>query len=198
MRSRCAPGAAARRCHRQAGHANRSACVTDMRFCVSVPVLSLQITVVEPSVSTAGRWRTSALRFAMRCVAIASDRVTVGSRPSGTLATMMPMANMRVGPERQAERGADSEEEQPQAAAKIATSGTIARSPAAGARLRFAAVCVRWAMLAELGAHAGRIHDRARLPGHQRCPGQQQVPRVQGLAARRCRRPSWPWPGTRR
>ncbi len=66
-----------------------------MRFCVSVPVLSQQIVVVEPSVSTAGRWRTSALRLAMRCVAMASESVTVGSRPSGTLATMMPMANSR-------------------------------------------------------------------------------------------------------
>ncbi|EXI73055.1 MAG: hypothetical protein AW07_02987 [Candidatus Accumulibacter sp. SK-11] len=70
-------------------------CCTDIRFCVNVPVLSLQITVVEPSVSTAGRWRTSALRLAIRWVAMASDRVTVGRSPSGTLATMMPMANSR-------------------------------------------------------------------------------------------------------
>jgi len=66
-----------------------------MRFCVSVPVLSLQITLAAPSVSTAGRWRTSAFFFAMRCVAIASDSVTVGSNPSGTFATMMPIANTR-------------------------------------------------------------------------------------------------------
>ena len=64
-----------------------------MRLHVSVPVLSQQITVVEPRASTAGRWRTRALRLAMRWVAIASDRVTVGSRPSGTFATMMPIAN---------------------------------------------------------------------------------------------------------
>ena len=43
----------------------------------------------------AGRWRMSALRFAMRCEPIASASVTVGSSPSGTLATMMPMANMK-------------------------------------------------------------------------------------------------------
>ena len=66
-----------------------------MRFCVSVPVLSQQITVVEPSVSTAGRWRTRALRRAMRCVAIASESVTVGASPSGTFATMMPIANRK-------------------------------------------------------------------------------------------------------
>ena len=34
-----------------------------MRFSVSVPVLSVQITVAEPSVSTAGRWRIRALRL---------------------------------------------------------------------------------------------------------------------------------------
>src|SRR5574340_514419 len=66
-----------------------------MRFCVNVPVLSLQITLAAPSVSTAGRWRTSAFFLAMRCVAIASDSVTVGSKPSGTFATMMPIANTR-------------------------------------------------------------------------------------------------------
>ena len=30
-----------------------------IRFSVSVPVLSVQMTVAEPSASTAGRWRTS-------------------------------------------------------------------------------------------------------------------------------------------
>ena len=90
-RSRAATRASVGRRRRQST-AENSRC-TDMRFWVSVPVLSVQMTVVEPSVSTAGRWRTSALRRAMRCVAIASDSVTVGSSPSGTLATMMPMAN---------------------------------------------------------------------------------------------------------
>ncbi len=64
-----------------------------IRFCVSVPVLSVQITVVAPSVSTEDsrftrhRWR------AMRCTPSASARVSVGSSPSGTLATITPRAN---------------------------------------------------------------------------------------------------------
>jgi len=66
---------------------------TAMRFWVKVPVLSQQITVAEPRASTAGRCRTRALRRAILCVAIASASVTVGASPSGTLATMMPMAN---------------------------------------------------------------------------------------------------------
>ena len=32
----------------------------------------------------------------MRCTLMASDRVTVGSNPSGTLATMMPIAKIRL------------------------------------------------------------------------------------------------------
>ena len=64
-----------------------------IRFWVSVPVLSVQMKVVEPRVSTASRFRTSALRCAIRCAPTARDSVTVGSRPSGTSATITPMAN---------------------------------------------------------------------------------------------------------
>jgi hypothetical protein len=59
---------------------------------VSVPVLSVQMIVVSPSVSTADRRRTSALRLAIRCDAIASDIVTVGSSPFGTSETVTPIA----------------------------------------------------------------------------------------------------------
>jgi hypothetical protein len=62
-----------------------------MRLRVRVPVLSVQITVAAPSASTEGRCRTRALRRAMRCAAMASESVTVGSNPSGTFATMIPM-----------------------------------------------------------------------------------------------------------
>jgi len=47
---------------------------TDSSFSVSVPVLSVQMTVVSPSVSTASRWRTSARRSAMRCAATTRER----------------------------------------------------------------------------------------------------------------------------
>ena len=70
---------------------------------VSVPVLSVQMNVVEPSVSTASRRRTSACRRAMRCAPMASDSVTVGSSPSGTSATVTPIAN------RNPSRGGDAD-----------------------------------------------------------------------------------------
>ena len=62
---------------------------------MSVPVLSVQITVAEPSASTDGKCRINALRFAMRCVDIASAKVRVGSKPSGTSATMIPIAKIK-------------------------------------------------------------------------------------------------------
>src|SRR5690606_31927893 len=62
--------------------------------CVSVPVLSVQMKVVEPSVSTASRLRTSTFRFAICSAPQASDSVTVGSSASGTSATVTPMAKV--------------------------------------------------------------------------------------------------------
>ena len=58
-----------------------------MAFCVSVPVLSVQMTCAQPSVSTAGRRRTSALRRAMRVVPSASTIVVTAGSPSGIAAT---------------------------------------------------------------------------------------------------------------
>ena len=60
-----------------------------MRFSVSVPVLSEQMTVTEPSVSTAGSLRMSTLRFSIRWAPRASAIVTTAGRPSGTAATAM-------------------------------------------------------------------------------------------------------------
>ena len=56
---------------------------TVISFLVSVPVLSEAMTLAEPSVSTAARWRTMALRFAMRCTPRARTAVTTAGKPSG-------------------------------------------------------------------------------------------------------------------
>ncbi len=60
---------------------------TVILFCVSVPVLSEQITVVLPSVSTDGRVRTMAFNFTRRCTPIASTIVDTICSPSGIAAT---------------------------------------------------------------------------------------------------------------
>ena len=59
---------------------------TVISFSVSVPVLSEQMTVVLPSVSTAGRLRMIARRPAMRLTPMASTTVTAAGRPSGNRA----------------------------------------------------------------------------------------------------------------
>jgi len=62
---------------------------------VRVPVLSVQITVVEPSVSTAGSLRMMAFFRAMAWVPKARARVTMKGRASGTPATARAIAVMR-------------------------------------------------------------------------------------------------------
>ncbi len=64
-------------------------------FWVSVPVLSVQITVVEPRVSTDSSCFMRAFLFAILLEARLRARVTVGSKPSGTFATIIPIAKIR-------------------------------------------------------------------------------------------------------
>ena len=63
-----------------------------MRFSVSVPVLSVQITVVAPSVSTAAKRSTTTSRRAMRHMPRASAMVATIGKPSGMAATARAMA----------------------------------------------------------------------------------------------------------
>ena len=58
--------------------------------------LALQITLVEPSVSTAASRRTMAPRLAMRCIPTASAIVIATGRPSGTIETIWLIATMKI------------------------------------------------------------------------------------------------------
>ena len=80
------------------GGTGRSACpvhssVAVIWFNVSVPVLSLQMTVVDPRVSTEASCLTIALRFAIRCAPTARVTVTTAGRPSGIAATASATAS---------------------------------------------------------------------------------------------------------
>ncbi len=109
-------------------------------FSVRVPVLSVQITVVSPSVSTDESRRTSALRFAIRCVARASDSVTVGSRPSGTSATVTPIANTKRSPRLIPANPATTRKSAPMQIARTATI-RVRRSSSRSSGLRSRLVC---------------------------------------------------------
>ena len=56
----------------------------------------MQITVVAPRVPIEGNLRMSTFRRAMRGVPSTKASVSVGSNPSGTMATMMPIAKMEA------------------------------------------------------------------------------------------------------
>ena len=61
--------------------------MTVILFWVKVPVLSEQITVAQPRVSTDGNRRTIAFRRIIRCTPSASAIVTIAGSPSGMAAT---------------------------------------------------------------------------------------------------------------
>ena len=61
--------------------------VTSILFCVRVPVLSEQMTLTQPRVSTIGRRFTITLFFAILITPRASVTVTTMGRPSGIAAT---------------------------------------------------------------------------------------------------------------
>jgi len=79
------PASAERRSAQSSPFAStRSQCI---RFCVSVPVLSEQMKVTEPRVSTAGRLRTRLCRRLSLRAPSASDTVITAGSASGIAAT---------------------------------------------------------------------------------------------------------------
>ena len=131
---------------------------------VSVPVLSVQITSVEPSVSTAVSRLTRARRAAIRRTPPARDSVIVGSSPSGTFATSSPTANVTaassespasvVPAAKNSTPGDDGDRrDQPGDAVDLALKRTDLGPHSLGER----------SDPAELRRHRGRVHDRLRL-----------------------------------
>ena len=139
--------------------------VTRIRFRVSVPVLSVQITVVEPSVSTADEPLDQCTAAASARTPTASASVIVGSSPSGTFATSSPIAKISrvaaaTGPRpgcrsgRNASPIADGDRgDQPGDALDLALQRAVLAADALG----------QGGDPAELGRHAGREDHRGRL-----------------------------------
>ena len=164
---------------------------TVISFSVSVPVLSVQITVVSPSVSTDDRRRTSALRFAIRCVASASESVTVGSSPSGTSATVTPIANTNRSV-RPIPASAGDDEEQP-----ADRDREQRHDPRQVVELALERAALAPRLLCELGdpAEPGR-HRRSRSPAPRPCRRSRTCRRRRARRARPA--PTRPSASTRR
>ena len=166
----------------------RKSCFTSMRFWVSVPVLSVQITVVDPSVPTDGRWRMSTFRRAMRWVASTRARVSVGSRPSGTMATMMPIAKMKASQNGTPRKPTDGKEDHPDQHREDADPSTQMLDLLAQRGDRAGGGSGEARDLAELGLHPGGEDDGLGLARYHRGPGEQDVAAVEqviGVARRR-------------
>ncbi len=69
---------------------------TVIAFWVRVPVLSEQITVVQPRVSTAGNFLIIAFLFIIRCTPKAKATVTMAGNPSGIAATAKLIPAMHI------------------------------------------------------------------------------------------------------
>ena len=136
--------------------ASRSA-TTFIWFSVSVPVLSVQMNVVAPRVSTDSSRRTSAFCPAIRWAPIASDRVTVGSSPSGTSATVTPIPKMNP-----------SEAGTPRASIRAKNTTPTAPAMIAIIRTRCADVALQWRGRARLLGEPGDAAEPGRRPGGTR------------------------------
>ena len=84
---------------------------TVISFRVSVPVLSEQIVVVEPRVSTEESLRTITFRRAMRCVPSDSTIVVIAVSPSGTAATASDTASSSTSTRSASERSSSTSED---------------------------------------------------------------------------------------
>ena len=130
-----------------------------------MPVLSLQITVVEPSVSTADSRRTMAPRAAMRCMPTASAMVIATGRPSGTIDTIWLIATISTsasGSSRHRPEQHDHDE-QPQRR-RHQPAAELLDAPLQR-RLRLLGAFGQAGDAADLGVRAGGHHHRAGAPG---------------------------------
>ena len=69
--------------------------LTVISFRVNVPVLSVQMTVVQPKVSTAGSFLTKAFLFIILLVPSAKHVVITAGKPSGIAATPKATAYLK-------------------------------------------------------------------------------------------------------
>ncbi len=121
--------------------------------------MSVQITEVDPRVSTAESRLTSAPRRAIARTPAASASVIVGSNPSGTLATSSPTANTKASVKLSPASTPSGRNATPTATATAAINSAtrrIWRSSGESSGLRWPA---KRRDAADFGMGAGRVHD---------------------------------------
>ena len=134
------------------------------------------MTVVEPSVSTLESFLTSTLRLAMRWAATDSAMVSVGSRPSGTLATMMPIANTTAASVSMPTKILlIAKKKMPRLTAMTEMSARQPRDVLLQRRESLGHVLGQPRDLAELSAHAGRVDHRAAGAEHRGAAGEDEA-----------------------
>ena len=112
----------------------------------------------------------------MRCTPIASESVTVGSSPSGTNATIMPIANMKLSAKSvPANNTAAIKNRIPILTAIAVTTLVMRRISFCSGLSSSLSDCVSSAILPELRIHAGRVDQRGAGSRRDVCPGEYQV-----------------------
>ena len=134
-----------------------------MRFSVSVPVLSEQMYVTEPSVSTAGSRRISAFCRTIRRAPSASETVTTAGSASGIAATarLTAVRNIRISGSPREQPG-DEDHHADREHGEREPPCRTARAVAAAACVSPSAFSTQSRDPAELGSHAGRDDDARR------------------------------------
>ncbi len=150
-----------------------------IRFSVSVPVLSVQMTLVDPSVSTALSRLTSAPRRARTRTPSASASVMVGSRPSGTFATMRPTANTAASEKGRPASMPRGRNARPMTTATTAMSRATRRTWCSSGLSSCSGRCDERGDPAELGVHAGREHEGPRGPARAVRAAEHEVARLE-------------------
>ena len=159
--------------------------VTVIRFSVSVPVLSVQMTFVEPECLDRAQALDERAPPGEHADADGQGkRDRRASRPSGTLATSSPIANMTA-----SATGQPGPEASPSGTnAKPTTTATTAISQATRRTCRSSGLSSPLDSLrqrgdsAELGAHPGRVDDRSRLPAGAGGSAEDEVARLEQRA----------------
>ena len=143
---------------------------------MSVPVLSVQMTEHEPRVSTELSFFTRAFLLLMRCTAMASESVTVGSSPSGMKATIMPREKMNATAKSLfTNRASSRKKPTPMQVAKMVICLVVRLSCSCRGLSASCMFCVRWAILPNSVSMPMRVTTARPVPSETDVPAKMRL-----------------------